>query len=65
VTLRADRHAVGQAPPGEDREAEEVRRPYERRYCNEHVLPFLVKEYAEVYPGLVIASATAASPTPS
>lgn len=31
--------------------------PYEKRYRNEHVLPFLAKEYAEVYPGLVIASA--------
>lgn len=31
--------------------------PFERRYANEHVLPFLAKEYAEVYPGLVIASA--------
>lgn len=31
--------------------------PYERRYANEHILPFLAKEYAEVYPGLVIASA--------
>lgn len=31
--------------------------PFERRYCNEHVLPFLAKEYAEVYPGLVVASA--------
>lgn len=31
--------------------------PYERRYANKHVLPFLQKEYAEVYPGLVIASA--------
>lgn len=31
--------------------------PFEKRYCNEHILPFLVKEYAEVYPGLVIASA--------
>jgi len=30
---------------------------YERRYCNEHVLPFLAKEYAEVYPGLIVASA--------
>jgi len=31
--------------------------PFEKRYRNEHVLPFLAKEYAEVYPGLVIASA--------
>ena len=31
--------------------------PFEKRYANEHVLPFLAKEYAEVYPGLVIASA--------
>lgn len=31
--------------------------PFERRYRNEHVLPFLAKEYAEVYPGLVVASA--------
>lgn len=31
--------------------------PFEKRYSNEHVLPFLQKEYAEVYPGLVIASA--------
>jgi hypothetical protein len=31
--------------------------PYERRYANEHILPFLAKEYAEVYPGLVVASA--------
>lgn len=31
--------------------------PYERRYRNEYVLPFLQKEYAEVYPGLVVASA--------
>jgi len=31
--------------------------PWERRYNNEHILPFLAKEYAEVYPGIVIASA--------
>lgn len=31
--------------------------PFERRYANEHILPFLAKEYAEVYPGLVVASA--------
>ena len=31
--------------------------PFERRYCNEHILPFLAREYAEVYPGLLIASA--------
>lgn len=31
--------------------------PFETRYANEHILPFLAKEYAEVYPGLVIASA--------
>lgn len=31
--------------------------PFERRYANEHILPFLAKEYAEVYPGIVIASA--------
>lgn len=39
-------------------EAQEIyAKPYERRYANKHVLPFLAKEYAEVYPGLVIASA--------
>lgn len=32
-------------------------KPFEKRYCNEYVLPFLAKEYAEVYPGLIIASA--------
>lgn len=31
--------------------------PFERRYANEHILPFLAREYAEVYPGLVVASA--------
>lgn len=31
--------------------------PFEKRYANEYILPFLAKEYAEVYPGLVIASA--------
>lgn len=31
--------------------------PFEKRYSNEHILPFLAKEYAEVYPGLVVASA--------
>jgi len=31
--------------------------PFERRYANEHILPFLAREYAEVYPGLVIATA--------
>lgn len=31
--------------------------PFEKRYANEHILPFLAREYAEVYPGLVIASA--------
>lgn len=31
--------------------------PFEKRYRNEHILPFLAKEYAEVYPGLVVASA--------
>ncbi|MCM0622708.1 hypothetical protein [Nocardioides bruguierae] len=31
--------------------------PFEKRYCNEYVLPFLAREYAEVYPGLVVASA--------
>ncbi len=31
--------------------------PYEKRYANEHILPFLAREYAEVYPGLVVASA--------
>lgn len=31
--------------------------PFERRYSNKHVLPFLQKEYAEVYPGLIVASA--------
>jgi hypothetical protein len=31
--------------------------PFERRYCNEHILPFLMREYAEVYPGLIVASA--------
>ena len=31
--------------------------PYELRYSNEYVLPFLRREYAEVYPGLAIASA--------
>lgn len=32
-------------------------RPFERRYANEYILPFLAREYAEVYPGLVLASA--------
>lgn len=36
---------------------EKYAEPFERRYANEHVLPFLAKEYAEVYPGLVVASA--------
>ena len=36
---------------------ERYARPYERRYCNEHILPFLQREYAQVYPGLLIASA--------
>jgi len=31
--------------------------PFEKRYANEYVLPFLAREYAEVYPGLVVASA--------
>lgn len=31
--------------------------PFERRYSNKHVLPFLQREYAEVYPGLIVASA--------
>ncbi len=31
--------------------------PFERRYANEHILQFLAREYAEVYPGFVIASA--------
>lgn len=31
--------------------------PFERRYSNEYVLPFLVREYAEVYPGLVLSTA--------
>ncbi len=31
--------------------------PFEKRYKNEHVLPFLAREYAEVYPGFVVASA--------
>jgi hypothetical protein len=31
--------------------------PFERRYSNEHILPFLAREYAEVYPGLIIATA--------
>lgn len=31
-------------------------KPYEKRYRNEHILPFLAKEYAEVYPGIVLAS---------
>lgn len=31
--------------------------PFEKRYRNEHVLPFLAKEYAQVYPGLIVASA--------
>lgn len=31
--------------------------PFERRYKNEHILPFLAREYAEVYPGFVIATA--------
>lgn len=31
--------------------------PFETRYRNEYVLPFLAREYAQVYPGLVIASA--------
>jgi len=30
--------------------------PFERRYSNDHVLPFLVREYAEVYPGMIISS---------
>lgn len=30
---------------------------WEKRYKNEHILPFLAREYAEVYPGLIIASA--------
>lgn len=38
-------------------EQEKYAAPFERRYANEHILPFLQKEYAEVYPGLVIASA--------
>ncbi|UUW88391.1 hypothetical protein [Pimelobacter simplex] len=38
-------------------EQEAYAAPYERRYANEHILPFLAKEYAEVYPGLVVASA--------
>lgn len=38
-------------------EQDRYAKPFERRYCNEHILPFLAKEYAEVYPGLVIASA--------
>lgn len=36
---------------------ERYTKPFEKRYCNEYVLPFLAKEYAEVYPGLVVASA--------
>lgn len=31
--------------------------PFERRYKNQHILPFLAREYAEVYPGFVIANA--------
>ncbi len=31
--------------------------PFEKRYANEYILPFLAREYAEVYPGLVVASA--------
>lgn len=38
-------------------EQQKYAEPFERRYANEHILPFLAKEYAEVYPGLVIASA--------
>ena len=38
-------------------EQEKYVKPFEKRYANEHILPFLAKEYAEVYPGLVIASA--------
>lgn len=38
-------------------EQERYARPFEKRYANEHILPFLAKEYAEVYPGLVVASA--------
>lgn len=38
-------------------EQERYAAPFERRYANEYILPFLAKEYAEVYPGLVIASA--------
>lgn len=30
---------------------------FQRRYANEHILPFLAREYAEVYPGLIVASA--------
>lgn len=29
---------------------------FERRYTNVHILPFLAREYAEVYPGLIVAS---------
>lgn len=38
-------------------EQERYAEKYEKRYANEHILPFLAKEYAEVYPGLVVASA--------
>lgn len=31
--------------------------PFQKRYANEYILPFLAREYAEVYPGFVIASA--------
>lgn len=30
---------------------------FQRRYANEHILPFLAREYAEVYPGLIVAAA--------
>ena len=30
---------------------------FQRRYANQHILPVLAREYAEVYPGLIVASA--------
>ncbi len=37
-------------------EQERYAGPFECRYANEYILPFLAREYAEVYPGFVIAS---------
>lgn len=30
--------------------------PFEQRYSNDYVLPFLVREYQEVYPGIIVSS---------